>query len=148
VLIGLGGLTNGKYKAFGSSLRPTDLSSFISLSIRGKMAISPQVLRSFLADSIRLSGRALECLRELEEQSKRKQVSPPMVRSLYQVIHTLKGTAAMVEGAGPIAQSLHEIEGRLTCQSVVDSAANPHWLPLARQSLNLANTLLTEMSRR
>jgi hypothetical protein len=107
-----------------------------------------QVLQSFLTDALRMSAQATECVNILVDQVRKKRVSPAQVRSLYQLIHTLKGTASMVDGGAPIVKALHEIESRLTTQSILESSRRPDWLDLAGRSIEQANRALLDMQRK
>ena len=84
----------------------------------------------------------MECLTQLEDQASKKRVSPAQVRSFYQIVHTLKGTAVMVEQAHRVVEDLHAIEGHLACRNIVESARNPDWLKEARTAMtNVQQTL-------
>lgn len=112
------------------------------------MVPQKQILASFVTDAIRLTGQAEECVKQLSEQVAQNRVSPASVRSLFQILHTLKGTASMVPGAEKVADSLHRIEGLLACQTVVESAQSPSWVPLADESVREARSLLEKLQRK
>ncbi len=87
-------------------------------------------------------------LRHLEEQATGKRVSPAQVRSFFRVLHTLKGTAALVDEAKDVVSALHAIEGKLACQNVSVSARQPDWVPEAGVALRAAQAALCEMQRK
>jgi hypothetical protein len=113
------------------------------------MVSRSRILQTFLTDALRLSLQALECLAQIEEQASRKRVSPGQVRSLYQMVHSLKGSAVMVEEAAPVVKALHSIEGLLSCRNVADSAkASDEWLPQAKEALASVHRSLVDLQRK
>lgn len=106
-----------------------------------------KILQSFLNDALRLSAEGRECVNQLTEQASKQRVSPAQVRSLYQIVHTLKGTAGLVEGAEDVVEALHGIEGRLACQNVVESARHFDWIEQARHSLEQVHVVLLKLQR-
>jgi hypothetical protein len=107
-----------------------------------------KIIQSFLQDALRLTAQAMAELHHLEEQATHKRVSPAQVRSFYQALHALKGTAVMVQEAEGIARALHEIEARLACQTVVESARLHDWIPEARHALDSTRAALKELQRK
>ncbi len=101
------------------------------------MVAARQILDTFLADAWRMSERALALITEAEHQVAHGQgAGPSAVRTLFQLTHTMKGTACMIRDARPIVEALQELEGRLTVQTIEASALSARvWLPLARDSL-------------
>jgi hypothetical protein len=101
------------------------------------MVAARQILDTFLKDSWRMSKRALAMVAEAEARlSNQQDVDASSVRTLFQLTHTMKGTACMIRDARPIVEALQELEGRLTVQTIEASAkAAKSWLPLARDSL-------------
>lgn len=107
-----------------------------------------RIIQSFLQDALRLSAQAKAEVEQLEEQASQKRVSPAQVRSFYQILHTLKGTSALVEEAKGLVLALHAIEGKLACQSVVESARFPDWIPEARKAVEEAQRFLKDLQRK
>ncbi|MBY0469595.1 Hpt domain-containing protein [bacterium] len=113
------------------------------------MVPARHVLRSFLFDAIRLSTQATHYVKELAEQARERHpkggVNPEQVRALYQIIHTLKGTASMVQKGEPIVKALHQLEEQLASQSIEGAAQRPDWIQLARDSISEAHRALMEL---
>jgi chemotaxis protein histidine kinase CheA len=105
---------------------------------------SERILNSFLIDALKMVVQIKQIVKKLshpEDKAPRVQT----VRELFQLIHTLKGTATMIPKAEAIVSSLHEIEGRLTVQSLAESARNLSWLGLARESIENAHQALLDL---
>ena len=101
-----------------------------------------RILESFLRDSLRLAGEALGWVEALERDRLHGSVRVVNVRGFYECIHTIKGTALMVAEARSVVEALHALEGVLACRSLVDSAADPSWIPQARQAIERAQAEL------
>jgi chemotaxis protein histidine kinase CheA len=106
------------------------------------MVAARQILTSFLVDAMRMSDQARECVRQLMDQAEKGRVSPSQVRSLFQIIHTLKGSSSMIPGGEGVVAALEKLESRLTCQSLIESARNPDWVELAHRSVAQAHSAL------
>ena len=107
-----------------------------------------KILKSFLSDALVLCSGAQECIVQLTEQARLKKVSPAQVRSLLQVVHTIKGTATMIEGGGAIVHALHALETRLSSQTVLEVSQNPDWLDLAKNSILKTQSEISLLLRR
>jgi len=94
-----------------------------------------QILVSFLTDSLRLAAEALGWVEVLEQEARLGRVRVVSVRGFYECIHTIKGTALMVDGGKPTVLALESIEGALSCRSLIDSASEPGWVPGARLAI-------------
>ena len=112
------------------------------------MKTKSEILKSFLSDALILCSQALECVSQLSEQAKAKKVSPAQVRSLLQIVHTIKGTATMIEGGGAIVHALHALETRLTAQTVLESSQSPDWLDLAKNSIERTQNEISLLQRK
>ncbi len=101
------------------------------------MVAARQILDTFVKDAWRMSERALGVVHECETRlSGFVPVESTQVRQLFQLTHTMKGTACMIRDARPIVESLQELEGMLTVQSLESSAQSAaSWLPTARSAL-------------
>ncbi len=107
-----------------------------------------KILQRFLHDALRLNAQASEELRQLDDQATIKRVSPSQVRSFFQVVHTLKGTAALVDEAREVVLVLARVEDHLSEQGVVESSRHPEWIRNAREALERSHELLQEIQRR
>ncbi len=108
-----------------------------------------QVLQAFLNDALRLNQEAMECVRQLLEQARTKRVSPAQVRSLGQLVHTLKGTASLVEEAHGVSEQLHALEDQITGKDVLQMARHPdRWLEASRSTLEGTLDFLVRLQRR
>jgi hypothetical protein len=107
-----------------------------------------KILQRFLQDALRLNAQAREELRQLDDQATIKRVSPSQVRSFFQVVHTLKGTAALVDEAREVVLVLARVEDHLSEQGVVESSRHPEWIRNAREALEKSHELLQEIQRR
>ncbi len=107
-----------------------------------------KILQRFLQDALRLNAQASEELRQLDDQATIKRVSPSQVRSFFQVVHTLKGTAALVDEAREVVLVLARVEDHLSEQGVVESSRHPEWIRNAREALERSHELLQEIQRR
>lgn len=101
------------------------------------MVAARQILDTFLTDAWKMSERALSIVADAESRLKNGQeMDAAAVRTLFQLTHTMKGTACMIRDARSIVEALQELEGRLTVQTIEASAkAARVWLPLGRDSL-------------
>lgn len=111
------------------------------------MAVSRQVLESFLKDSLRLSGEARRLIGRMHEQSVSAELSEADVQQLFRIVHTLKGTASMLPESREVVNALHELEGRLACRSAAESAKDPEWLGLAERSLSRGERVLRGLEK-
>ena len=108
-----------------------------------------EVLHVFLNDALRLNQEALECLRQLTEQVRIKRVSPAQIRSFTQLIHTLKGTASLVEEAQGVASRLHALESCFHQQDILVLAkTSENWLPQSHSALEWCLDFLSRFQRR
>lgn len=107
-----------------------------------------EVIQTFLSDAIRLAGQAREAVAQLRDQAGNDRVSPALVRSFYQIVHTLKGTASMIAGCEEVCRALESIEGRLACSPVIESARTPDWIADAVSGIDRVMELLPELQRR
>lgn len=95
-----------------------------------------------------MSTEASECVLQLVEQAGKGHVSPAQVRSFFQIVHTLKGTASMIKDGEPIVDALHEIEEHLSNQPILESARKPVWLDMAKKAMTQTHATLLELQRR
>ena len=112
------------------------------------MKTKAEILKSFLSDASILCSEALECISQLTEQARLKKVSPAQVRSLLQVVHTIKGTATMIEGGSAIVHALHGLETRLSAQTFLESSQNPDWLDLAKNAVQRTQNEISLLQRK
>lgn len=110
--------------------------------------MKPSVVHAFLSDALRICAQARECVSQLAEQADKKSVSPAQVRTFFQQIHTLKGTASLIDQGTPIVTSLHAIESLLACQNVSESARRYEWIEPARIALDDVLAYLQTLQRR
>lgn len=106
------------------------------------------ILKSFLTDASLLCAQGQECVSQLMEQAKQKRVSPAQIHALHQAVHTIKGTASMVEGGDAIVRALHALESRLSSESITESAERFDWLTLARTSLSETQLEISRLQRK
>ncbi len=106
------------------------------------MVPAQKVISSFLVDAIRMANEAARLLHDIQIDSHFGVVPQERVRSLYQIVHTLKGTATMVPGGMDIVYSLQTLEARLACQPLSQAAAKLDWVQLADHSLTQARDAL------
>jgi hypothetical protein len=109
------------------------------------MPANPRVLSSFLTDALRLSGQASQAVQALVLEARKGSVTPARVQHLYQVLHTLKGTASMVHGCGKVVEAIHHVEARLATSALADSAKKLDWLPAAREAVARGHEALLEI---
>lgn len=99
------------------------------------MVPANRVLTSFLNDSLRMAAEAARLLREIGVDSQLGPVDPEKVRTFYQIVHTMKGTATMVPGGDEVVASLQTLESRLACEALPELAKRLDWMKLAVDSL-------------
>ena len=114
------------------------------------MSAHPQeLLASFLVDTERLLLQAHQCVNKMTTNFRdQEKVKIEDVQSFFQIVHTLKGTASMLDSGLGIVESLHSLESHLVSQSLEDSASKPVWLPQAEQALYQVSGVIQKLNKK
>lgn len=104
-----------------------------------------EVLLAFLSDAGRIFGQAKECVKEMTRNAARGALDPELVRRFYHCVHSLKGTASMIEGGGPIVEALQALEAKLACYPLSVTAKKLDWLPLAQKAMQQTEAALQQI---
>ena len=99
------------------------------------MVLKKELRELFIRDGMDLLKRA-EGLLDHIASKKVADLSVTQVESFFHLIHSLKGTAAMVEGGETLVELLHSLESELACRPAQDSAQNMGWLQNASKVMN------------
>lgn len=107
------------------------------------MAVPLRVIKSFLKDASLMAQKADRTLQAIvHDRVHGEVVSPERVQEFYRIVHSLKGTASMIEGGKPVVEALHAIEARLACVSLRESATKLGWVHFGQASLAKADLAL------
>ncbi len=107
-----------------------------------------EVQESFLRDALKLSVKAKESIRMLVEQNERQWVSPAEVRTLFRLVHSIKGTASMVADAQEVVSALEKLEDHLTNTPVTLCARETAWIDWADRAIHKTHQALLDMQDR